>query len=38
MSVPVYVVCVSVGRAEIVRNGNGEGNTYISLTGPDDPL
>jgi len=38
VSVPVYVVCVCVGRGEIVRNGNGEGNTYISLTGPDDTL
>lgn len=38
MSVPVCVVCVCVGRGEIVRNGNGEGNTYIFLTGPDDTL
>ena len=27
MSVPVCVVCVCVGWGEIVRNGNGEGNT-----------
>ena len=38
VSVPVCVVRVCVGRGEIVRNGNGEGHTYIFLTGPDDTL
>lgn len=37
MSVPVCVVCMC-WAGEIVRNGNGEGNTYIFLTGPDDTL